>query len=292
MNTDDEGNSARLYPIPPLSDHGRGGNAIKNYMLFLGVFALILTGCREETDIYFYTNQTWKLESALTVDKALVDLFMGVGGMAIGSELGVSIPSNLLQSDNWINLSYDWIVNQYRAQGLDARWRQSSNTYIIIVKGADYGQVPGVSTGMIILEPVAGTDDQYHLQMQALNIADMGELGEMNDQLSMLGFGYERAVTLHAGKIILSNADEVRGGMAIWRNPGLVDVTFEPARPFSTPILFTFLCMGSVIGTITLAVKAKGFGGVQCPNCGKRARKGQEICPDCGGYLGSGVFDV
>lgn len=286
-----DGNGSASPPcVKPMTinRHGTGGVQWRRYFLLLGVFSLILSACREETDLYFYTNRSWKVESALTVDKALIDLFMGVGGMTLGSELGIPIPSSVLQSDNWISLAYDWMVNMYRNMGLDARWRQRSNTYILTVKGDDFNHLPGVREQLIILEPVAGTDGQYHLYMETLalggNMGDLGELQEINQQLSMFGFGYERVVILHAGRIIRSNADEVQGGRAVWRNPATVDVVFVPASPFPTPLVITFTCLLSVIGVISLALRGR-FGGSKCPTCGSRVRKGQDICTNCGGYI-------
>lgn len=260
----------------------------KRILLFLGVSSLILASCREATNLYFYTNQTWTVESALTVDKAFIDLFMGVGGAAVGSELGIPIPGSILQSDNWIGLSYDWMVGNYRNMGLDADWRQRSNTYILTIKGGDFSSLPGVRERLIVLEPVA--DGQYHLHMETLTLGgEMGDLGEfkaMSDQLSMFGFGYERVVTLHAGRIVSSNADEVRGGKAIWRNPTTVDVTFVPASPFPTPLVISVTCLLSLVGTAFLAMKGK-IGGTKCPTCGKHAPSGQDVCSNCGEYMGS-----
>lgn len=251
---------------------------MRKFLLVLGIFSLFLAGCREETDLYFYTNQKWKVESALTVDQAILDLFIGVGGMVVGSELGVPIPDSMLESENWIGLSLDWIVTEYQNQGLDARWRKNSNTYTLTVKGEQFAVLSGVSTGLITLVPVLGTDGQYHLQMETL------DLGDMDSELSTFGLGYERVITLHAGRIVQSNADEVRGGTAIWHNPSLAEAVFEPSNPFPLQILFTFLCFGSIIETITLA--SRRFSGNSCPTCGRRVRKGQEICSNCGGYVG------
>ncbi len=287
MNADGGGKFSGRHRIPSISRHAMGGSALKKCLLFWGMFALILTACREETDFYFYTNQNWKLESALTVDKAVLDLLMGAGGMAIGSNLGIPVPDTILQSENWISLSLDWIVSEYRNQGLDANWRQRSNTYTLSVKGGRFSDMPGVAMGLITLEKVSGTDDQYHLQMQALNL-DMGEMEQ--GIMALPGLGYDRIVTLHAAKIIQSNADEVSGGKAVWHNPGLVDVVFEPANPFPLPILFIFLCLGGISIPISLAVK--GLGGSKCPACGRRVRKGQEICPHCGGYLSYAMIDI
>lgn len=78
---------------------------MRKFLLVLGIFSLFLAGCREETDLYFYTNQKWKVESALTVDQAILDLFMGVGEMVVGSEIGVPIPDSMLDSENWIGSS-------------------------------------------------------------------------------------------------------------------------------------------------------------------------------------------
>lgn len=83
-----------------------------------------MTGCCEETDLYFYTDQSWKVETALTVDEAIMDLAMGVGGTVVGSEFGIPIPNSLLESENWIGLSLDYIVAEYRNQGLEAKWRE------------------------------------------------------------------------------------------------------------------------------------------------------------------------
>lgn len=270
MDTDDDGSDPGRHSSP-----GKG-NRIKK-LLILGFFCLFLAACREETDLYFYTDQSWKVQSALTVDRAIVDMMLGTGGMAVGSELGVSVPASMLESDNWIGLSYDWIVAEFRNQGLDAEWTQRSNTYLLTVKGERFTHLPALSEGLILLEPVPGMGNRYHLQMEPIDI------GEMDQQLAMFGLVYERGLTLHAGRIIDSNATEVRGGRAIWRNPGLVDIIFEPASPFPAPVVLTLLCGVSLIGTIALA--GRKLGGKPCPSCGKRVHKGSETCPNCGRYV-------
>ncbi|MBI5823894.1 MAG: hypothetical protein HZB18_07705 [Chloroflexi bacterium] len=246
-------------------------------LIILALLSLILTGCREETDLYFYTDQSWKLETALTVDEAIMDLAMGVGGAVVGSELGVPIPDSLLESENWIGLSLDYIVAEYRNQGLVAKWRRSSNTYKLTVEGEGYSNMPGVSLGAILLEPVAGTEDQYHFRMET---SDMGDL----NNFALPGLRYDRVITLRVGRIIQSNADEVNGSTAVWRNKDVVDAVFVPASPFPAGLIFTLLCVGSMIGAISLGFN-KFSGGVKCQNCGKRAHKGQEICSNCGEFL-------
>ncbi|MBK6647473.1 MAG: zinc ribbon domain-containing protein [Anaerolineales bacterium] len=247
-------------------------------LIILTLLSLIMTGCREETDLYFYTDQSWKVETALTVDEAIMDLAMGVGGAAVGSEFGVPIPGSLLESENWIGLSLDYIVAEYKNQGLEAKWRKSTNTYTLTVEGERYSNMPGASLGAIILEPLSGTEDQYHFRMET------PDMGDLND-LALPGLRYDRVITLHAGRIIQSNAYEVNGGTAIWRNPsGEVDAVFVPASPFPAGLVFTILCLGSMIGAISLGFN-KFSGSVKCPNCGKRVRNGLEFCSHCGGYV-------
>ncbi len=253
-------------------------------LIILALLSLILTGCREETDLYFYTDQRWKVETALTVDEAIMDLAMGVGGAVVGSEFGVPIPDSLLESENWVSLSLDYIVAEYKNQGLEAKWRKSSNTYTLTVEGERYSNMPGASLGAIILEPVSGTEDQYYFRMET------PDMGDLND-LALPGLRYDRVITLHTGRIIQSNADEVNGSTAIWRNPsGVVDAVFVPASPFPVGFAFTVLCFGSMIGAISLGF-SKFSGGLKCPNCGKRVSKGLDICPNCGGYV-IDVFDT
>lgn len=94
------------------------------------------------------------------------------------------------------------------------------------VKGDQFAVLPGVPMWLITFEPISGKDGQYHLQMEAL------DMGDMNSELSTFGLGYELVITLHAGRIVQSNADEVRGGTAIWHNPSLTEAVFEPSNPF------------------------------------------------------------
>jgi hypothetical protein len=255
------------------------------FVFILLAMAFTLTACREQTDYFFYANGSWRFKNELTVDKALIDLGLGFGGLALGEQFGIDLPDSALDSGNWIELTYGLMTDELKRQGYEARWANAGETYIIQIEGRDYDQFRSLGGGFLSLEALG--DGSYHLRIDVSGLMTQFGVPEMPVTGLEGLFTYEREVNLHARKIISSNADQVRGGTATWRGMKNVDVVFVPLSPFSLdgilPAVGGLLALTVVI-SIAVSLARRG---APCPECGKRVRKGQEICPNCGGYMAS-----
>jgi hypothetical protein len=256
------------------------GQTIKKALFILAILSLLLTACSQKVDLYFESDQRWRAEIAFTVDQAMLDLIMQFGGMAIAEELNLpDLPSSILESETWIGLALDKLAREWENNGIETRWTRAGNTYTIFLRGEGYAQLQSVTFDAVMVMPVADSPETYQLT---------GNFGFPNDDFSILAtglFGYESIVSVHAGHILDCNGCEINGGTAAWRNPGTVQVTFTPSRPFSFPwqILLGILGMMVVIGIVVFVVSRAS--GVACPQCGRRVRKGQDICQNCGAYV-------
>jgi len=258
---------------------------MREYRFLFLLFAFLLTACREQSDYYFYDDGSWRVKDALTIDKALLDIGLGLGGQILGEEFGIELPNSALDSGHWIELAYGLMTDELKRQGYDASWANNGQTYTIQIEGYNYPQFCLLGRGLFVIDPMG--DGSYHLYMDVNGMVAQFGIPEM--ALSGLSgmFDYEREVHLHARKIISSNADEVHGGRATWYGIRNLDVIFIPLSHFSLDgLLFVvagLFVLTAVISTVVSVVRR----GSPCPECGKRVRKGQEICPYCGAYMAS-----
>jgi len=245
--------------------------------------AFLLTACREQSDYYFYDDGSWRFKDMLTIDKALIDLGLSIGSQAFGEEFGIEIPDSALDSGNWIELAYSMMTNELNRQGYKAHWANRGKTYIIQVEGHNHAQFRSLGRNSVVLEIL--DNGSYHLSINVSGLMTQFDIPEFSEPGGL--FTYEREVTLHTRKIISSNADEVHGGIATWRGMKNVEAVFLPLSPFSASgLVYAAGGLLVMVVVISIAVSLARRGSL-CPECGKRLRKGQEICPHCGAYAAS-----
>ncbi len=252
---------------------------MKKAFLLIAILALLLTACREKVDIYFDADEDWRTDLTLTIDQEILDFLAQFGGITLPEELGLpELPPEILDSDNWLGLTLEFLEAEWQKIGVEARWNQSGNTYSIHLAGESYDQMESAFFQAVTLLKVSDNPPTY--QFSAI-------LGIPADALALFTLGLvenESIVTVHAGRILDCNNCEINGNTATWRNPGNIQVTFTPASVFSWQLILLVLGAVVTIGLIIFIISrltAKSH----CPNCGQSVRKGQEICPYCGGYI-------
>jgi hypothetical protein len=255
---------------------------MKKAVFILVVLSLLLSACSQKVDLYFESDQRWRAELALTVDQAVLDTIMQFGGMGLTEGLDLpELPSSILESDTWIGMALDMLVREWENDGIQSHWTQAGNTYTIFLNGEGYAQLQSALFDAITVVKVDDSPETYQFTYS---------FGVPDEDLAVLATGlleYENIVSVHAGHILDCNGCEISGGVATWRNPGTVQVTFTPSPSFSFPwqILLVILGLLVVIAIVVFAVSRAS--GATCPQCGKRIRKGQDVCPNCGGFVGA-----
>jgi hypothetical protein len=255
---------------------------MKKVVFVLAILSLFLTACSEKVDLYFESDQHWRADMSLTVDEAAMDLLMQFGVAGLTEELGLpELPSSALESETWIGLSLDMLTREWQNMGMDARWNKAGNTYAIFLGGEGYYQLQSALFEAITLTQISASPETWQL---------MGAFGVPDDDLAILSAGlldYENTISIHTGEILDCNACEINKGIATWRNPGSIQVTFTPRRSFNFPWQILLAILGFLIVVAVIAFIASRASGVKCPECGRRVRKGQEVCPHCGGAMGT-----
>jgi hypothetical protein len=217
---------------------------------------------------------------ALTVDQTIMDLVMQLGGAGLTEEFDLpELPSSVLESDTWIGMALDMQVRRWEDGGIEARWTQAGNTYTIFLNGAGYSQLQSALFEAVTITQFNDSPETYQLT---------GNFGIPDDDLAVLATGlleYENNVSIFAGRILDCNSCQISGGVATWRNPGTVQVTFIPSPSFSFPWQFLLIILGILaVGGIVAFIVSR-TSGINCPQCGKRVRKGLDVSPICGGFM-------
>ncbi len=258
---------------------------MKKVVFVLAILSLWLTACSEKVDLYFEADQRWRADMSLTVDEAIMDLLMQLGGAGLAEEFGLpDLPSSALESETWIGLSLDTLTREWQNMGMDSRWHKAGNTYFVFLGGEGYHQLQSALFEAITLTQISDSPETWQLT---------GNFGIPDDDLAILTSGlldYENIVSIHIGEILDCNACEIEGGTATWCNPGSIVITFTPRRSFNFPWQILLAVLGVLIVIALIVFTASRSTGVRCPECGRRVRNGQEICPNCGGVVGEYVL--
>jgi hypothetical protein len=199
------------------------------------VAALLLTACSAEIELTLYPEQEWMVTSTFTFDPRLMpeisvggDIFAGIG-LEVGLDTGAF-------SEAMLESSLNQLVAQYRSQGIEASWRKR--------------QVRGGEIAYIVTAEGQGWDG-----LQAAVFQDIGlSLTQVGDEIYFtlpasademgLGFLLQQTFRLRGGRIISSNAQQVKGGTAIWYNPTTtLEAVLTPAARFdlSHPVVIAGL---------------------------------------------------
>lgn len=256
---------------------------LKHFAIMI-IAGLILSGCSQTADLYFYADESWRYDTRIQYDAGLIDLFSQGISMAIGSEFGITLPAPGSSSAmDAMGILFNAVKTELRKQGIDFNWRRSGDTFLITARGDSLQKFNQFSSGMAGITALG--DGQYRLEMDVVTLEELepslGEYRELTDALFAYSF------TLHAGRIFSSDADEQTGSRAIWHNPGQITAVFTPAALFPWGIAIPVCGVGS-LGAIPFFALA---GRKKCPGCGKWGSKKREYCPHCGEAMRSSMLD-
>jgi hypothetical protein len=211
---------------------------------------ILLTACSQKTDLTFYRNQSWKLKTQIRYDEKLINLVGGVIGSVVSYEMGVPMPSvDASDTLGVLDLVFDMAESEYKAKGIDFNWHKAGETYTLNFRGDNFSQFNQVLTQNGKVED--NGNNQYHLSMVFLKLGDLDPSLEQLETVTNSFF--QNTVTLHVGHVISSNANEIRGGTAIWYNPTQIEAVFTPVSPVSPAILL-------VAGVLAILGIAIGIG--------------------------------
>ena len=245
----------------------------------LAVLAGSLAACSQNTDIRFERDQSWQLQSTLHYEAEWLEFAGGLLDAVVAEELGVSLPVDMEDGIEMLEYVFDLAKPEFAAKGIEFEASQTRETITLDFGGTQLASFNQLVPGAFVMEDLG--DNQYRLRMSFLALSDLDP--SLADLETLTQGFFQSTVTLHAGRIISSNADEVEGGTATWYNPTEIEVVFTP------PSAFPPACLWGVGGLILVAA-AVGIGfalrGQRCPMCGARAGKRAETCPKCGMALG------
>jgi len=196
----------------------------------LAVLAFLLTACSTETEVTLYEDEEWVVVNTVTLNLSLLPQ-IGVGSdiiPGIGLEIGMDTGA---WSETMLDAGLNQIVAEYRAQGVQASWSKRSagggeTAYTIRLEGTGWAQLQDVAlTGMNMNASVVNLgDDQVRFSL---------EMEETTGEMEWLNYLAQSTFHLRGGRIVSSNAHEVRGGRATWYNPqGTLIAVVTPAKRF------------------------------------------------------------
>lgn len=252
--------------------------------IFIFFFAFSLTACREQIDLHLKSDQRWRMNISITVDQALMDMFLEFGGNMVTEELGFSVPPSALESENWIGIALDMMISKWEQMGIEADWSQARNNFSIQLAGQTHAQLSAALHDTLQVQTIKKSPETYRVT---------GNFAGSMEDLSLYSFGYldyEQVVNIYGGKIIDCNGCQIERGKATWYNPqGTISATLTPEGKLP---LVVFLGLFSVAFLIAIIiVVAKRASGTLCPVCDARVPKGQDVCPQCGTYVDIYNFD-
>lgn len=198
----------------------------------LAILLLLLTACSTETEVALYEGEEWVVVNTVTLNLALLPQ-IGVGGdiiPGIGLEIGMDMGA---WSETMFDASLNQIVAEYRAQGVRASWSKrpaggGETAYTIRLEGTGWARLRDVAlTGMSMNASVVNLgNDQVRFSLET-------PMGETAEGMELSNYMVESTFHLRGGRIVSSNAHEVRGGRATWYNPqGTLTAVVTPARRF------------------------------------------------------------
>jgi hypothetical protein len=208
----------------------------KSWLWVLAALALwLLTGCNQEIEFAFYQEQKWKLESSFTFDPASVPT-LGVSVPVVPGLFSVDMASSVM-NPALIELSLNQVASIYRQRGFNLTWQKKRSwggdlTYTIIAEGQGWDRLEALLTGSALTdEPVLPPGS---FQIIDLDNGQLRLTAQLWDDPLGLNFLFPTTVRVRGGRIINSNAHEVRGGVATWHGvSGQLDVTLTPVSPFN-----------------------------------------------------------
>lgn len=220
------------------------------------LFAFALVGCGAvETHVAFYLEERWDAKMGITLTASEIAT---LGGEAV-------LESELKKE-----------MTKYKARGIEYSWNKShgsdgSTTYNLSLNGRGWDAL-----------------NELVFNNSARIYTDTSP-GQRRIHFSYYGSGY-RSFTLHltGGRIISSNADETKGGTAIWYNViGSAEAVLTEASPVDVigKVLIGLAVIGVILGAgILFRTRRRGrMPSFQtCPQCGAQNNASAKFCMRCG----------
>lgn len=231
---------------------------LKHILILLAAF--LLSACSQTVDIYFYSDESWKVSSKVVLDK----LELQAMDLADQYLQDAELPFSTQQlADGLSDGGLEALRAQYANAGIDFRWSGAGTVRSFSARGQTLSQFNNLLPGVVTITKEA--EDQYRLS------------AEFTEGMIIASPLYHLDITLHAGKIHSSNAFRQRGGSAQWTNPASIRAVFSPASTFPWVILLV-ICLGvsALVPILMFAGKKK------CPQCGKWISKKNEYCTHFG----------
>lgn len=247
-----------------------------------------LSSCSQRVEMTFYKNNKWVIESENIYSDSMTD-FTGEILKSAGVDIGGGSGFTSL-TKSVVTGSFNAAKNQLRQMGIDMDWSQKqsgSNTVLKMKLSASstdkFNRFVSTIGDSVLTEDRSG---YYHLQfdIEGANQEILGLFGveDLESYMEVVGLMSDCELRINAGKIIRSNADEVKGGTAIWYNPSFVDVTFIPKSNIGIGF---FLIPLLVIGVVVILVAITKSRKSTCYSCGASVSSGAALCPNCGAEI-------
>lgn len=216
--------------------------------LLMMLSVLGLAGCSQESDLTLYNNQSWEFISGFTydpddipevpLDSPLIQEILGADG--ISSLMPDTIGDTGLEmlADTYRKEGYRVETNQEQVMGGDTR-------HTMTITGRGWDRLATMLSGPLLEEfglpaadvTVAETADGAVHFVVALPINTFG-----------LGSTLPIEFRLHGGRVLDTNAQQVRGGTATWFGiNSLMEATVEPQSPTNLTLI-----IGIAVGAIAL----------------------------------------
>ena len=201
--------------------------------ILLALTLFLLSGCSFETHIFIQKGEHWKVEERLSLPQNIGGIGAKIKGLSvhipIGTDKPITMAFNQIVS---VCPQYNWKCNYHKS------FHRGEVQYTLIVKGQGYDSMSrffNISNGIIMSQIKAENPGDlfsgFNVEKQGsqLHIWSKGMAKIDSKALIVMKTLFPIKIVIHAGKIVEANADEIRGGTAIWYSPRDIDVTLEPA---------------------------------------------------------------
>jgi len=219
----------------------------------------LLSACSSAVDIYIQRGERWRVEEKLELPKNLGRVGVGIEGLGIEVPLDTEIP--LTFAFNQIAAlcpQHNWVCK------VDKSSKGGEIAYRLTAKGQGYASLESFFN-LVSTELGDQFQGESEVNFPTLTVREEGGLvhiaesaagsqPENPELLALINSLFPVKVSVHGKEIISSNADEVKGGTAIWHSPRPIDVTLVPGSGLSLPAT-----LGLVFGGV-LVVAGLAFG--------------------------------
>jgi len=226
--------------------------------------AILLSACSLHVDIYVHKEEKWKVEEKLTTPRNLGSLGLQMEGLGIKLPLNTELP---------MAMAFNQMAATCPQHGWDCKVDKSTEkdevVFLFTAQGKGYVSLQTFlnSAGTTFDQQMRENNDNIIVPLLTVreenggvHIADASAGAQLltAESQALVGSLFPVKVRIHGRKIIGSNADEVKGGMAIWNSARPIDVTLVPGSAVSWTYTLGLLLVGAiiviglVIGTVKL----------------------------------------